>query len=99
MGQYTSARGATTIRLLMGMGNGQNTNASGRDHQRADESINCAECGISSGLYWYGWRAVRTDDPELDESPSLAFYCPACAMVEFGLPSRRPLVDRRLRPR
>lgn len=83
----------------MGMGNGQHMNASGRDHQRANESIHCLECGISSGLYWHGWRAVRTDDPETGEPPALAFYCPACAIFEFGLRFCRPLVDRRRAPR
>lgn len=87
------------MRRLVGMGSRQNMNASGRDHRRNDESIHCIECGISSGLYWYGWRAIRSDDPELGETPALAFYCPACAMVEFGLPRRRPLVDRRREPR
>jgi hypothetical protein len=31
-----------------------------------------------------GWKAYRTDDLELDESPALAFYCPECAAHEFG---------------
>jgi hypothetical protein len=30
-----------------------------------------------------GWRAYRSDDPELDEPPALAFYCPDCAAREF----------------
>lgn len=54
-------------------------NASRRDHQRRAESIHCSECNSSSGLYWQGWRAFRSDDPTLDEPPALAFYCPTCA--------------------
>lgn len=55
----------------------------------------CSECDRVSGPYWIGWRACRVDDPERDEPPSLAFYCPACALREFGPPRRRPLADRR----
>lgn len=36
-----------------------------------------------------GWRGYRTDDPELDEPPELAFYCPPCAVAEFGRPAPR----------
>ncbi len=46
--------------------------------------VACRECGRSSGASWHGWRAYRTDDPELNEPPSLAFYCRACAEREFG---------------
>jgi hypothetical protein len=52
------------------------------------ESIHCAECKCSSGLYWHGWRGYRTDDPELGEPPAVAFYCPTCSEREFGY-SRR----------
>ena len=51
--------------------------------QRADV-VACRECGCLSGLRWAGWRAYRVDDPELDEPPALAFYCPTCAEREFG---------------
>lgn len=44
----------------------------------------CIECGSLSGLRWVGWRAYRVDDPEYDEPPALAFYCPACAEHAFG---------------
>ena len=64
-------------------------NAQRRDHQGNRESIQCAECKCSSGLYWQGWRAFRTDEPELGEPPALAFYCPACALEHFGPPGRR----------
>ncbi len=46
--------------------------------------VACVECGCLSGLRWAGWCAYRVDDPELDEPPALAFYCPACAEREFG---------------
>ena len=46
--------------------------------------VTCRECGRSSGEYWRGWRAYRTDDPELCEPPALAFYCRACSEREFG---------------
>ena len=55
-----------------------------RINRRRATPVMCVECGISSGLYWVGWRAYRTDDPELAEDPQLAFYCPACALREFG---------------
>jgi hypothetical protein len=34
-------------------------------------------------------RAIRTDDPELGEPPALAFCCPICAVMNFGLARRR----------
>jgi hypothetical protein len=68
-------------------------NASGRDHRRKRTSIHCAECKRSSGLYWHGWRAFRTDDPELGEAPALAFYCPSCGLREFGPPRKRDAAD------
>ena len=44
----------------------------------------CAECPRVSSVSARGWRAYRTDDPELEEPPELAFYCPQCAAREFG---------------
>lgn len=47
-----------------------------------------------------GWRGYRTDDEELGEEAALAFYCPVCAVAEFGsrsLPSRTGLRGRRFR--
>jgi hypothetical protein len=46
--------------------------------------VACIECGRPSDARWAGWRAYRVDDPELDEPPTLGFYCPACADAEFG---------------
>jgi hypothetical protein len=44
----------------------------------------CAECPRVSTITARGWKAYRTDDPERDEPPQLAFYCPECARAEFG---------------
>jgi hypothetical protein len=46
--------------------------------------VDCAQCGSSSGPLWAGWHACRIDDPECDETPALAFFCPTCAQAEFG---------------
>ena len=51
-----------------------------KDHQGNRESIQCAERDCSSGLYWQGWRAFRTDQPDLGEALALAFCCPVCAL-------------------
>ncbi|HJU35921.1 MAG TPA: hypothetical protein VJ716_00695 [Gaiellaceae bacterium] len=48
-----------------------------------DRVVACVECGRRSGAGWVGWCAYRVDDPELDEPPALAFYCPECAAAEF----------------
>ena len=67
----------------MERGRGEGKNTTGR--RRTDVHIvHCQECGSVSSLRWWGWRAYRTDDPELSEPPTLAFYCPACAAREFG---------------
>jgi hypothetical protein len=61
-----------------------------RPERQSDEKltpprmVSCVECGSLSGLAWAGWRAYRVDDPEFDEPPALAFYCPGCAAAEFG---------------
>ena len=44
----------------------------------------CAECPRVSSGPARGWKAYRSDDPELEEPPRLSFYCPACAEKEFG---------------
>lgn len=43
----------------------------------------CVECPRVSSVTAKGWRAYRTDDPELEEPPKLSFYCPECARREF----------------
>jgi hypothetical protein len=50
--------------------------------------VKCAECGKLSSGHWVGWGAYRTEDPEIDEPPELAFYCPQCASREFGARER-----------
>lgn len=57
--------------------------ASSRNVQHEVNVVTCVECGSLSGLRWAGWRAYRVDDPEVDEPPALAFYCPSCASREF----------------
>ena len=49
----------------------------------------CVECPRVSSFSARGWKAYRTDDPENDEPPALAFYCPECAEREFGEWSRK----------
>ena len=44
----------------------------------------CVECRGISGLRATGWRAYRVDDPDEDDEPELACYCPACSAREFG---------------
>jgi hypothetical protein len=44
----------------------------------------CRECGAVADPYARGWRGYRVDDPEENEPPELAFYCPWCAEREFG---------------
>jgi hypothetical protein len=44
----------------------------------------CVECLRVSSLSARGWKAFRSDDPETNEPPRLAFYCPDCAGREFG---------------
>ena len=46
--------------------------------------LECAQCGRVSGPSAAGWRGYRTDEPEMAEEPSLAFFCPPCAVREFG---------------
>jgi len=58
--------------------------ASNRDRQQVNVAT-CAKCGILSGVYWAGWRAYRTDEPEQDDSPALVFRCPRCANGGFSI--------------
>lgn len=52
-----------------------------RDHDV--HVLACAECPRVSSITARGWKAYRADDPEYDEPPRLAFYCPECARREF----------------
>jgi hypothetical protein len=49
-------------------------------------TLACIECGTVSAANpsAHGWRGYRCDDPDNDEPPALAFYCPVCAVAEFG---------------
>jgi hypothetical protein len=48
------------------------------------QPLECVECGTLSGPDAPRWRSYRIDDPNEDEEPALAFYCPVCAEREFG---------------
>lgn len=65
------------------MVNDTTVDASGRGHQCV-VMVTCAECGKLSSRYVVGWRDYRSDDPNLGESPELAFYCTTCAGRAFG---------------
>ena len=58
--------------------------------------IVCVECGAMSATpSLRGWRGYRIDDPEDEEPPALAFYCPSCAVTEAGgRPTRLPPPNR-----
>jgi hypothetical protein len=44
----------------------------------------CVACPRVSTATARGWKAYRTDDPENEEPPELAFYCSDCSKREFG---------------
>ena len=46
--------------------------------------MRCAECESVADDTARGWTGFRADDPELNEPPQLAFFCPACTTAEFG---------------
>jgi hypothetical protein len=50
----------------------------------------CVECGtLSASPAERGWRGYLSDDRETDEH-ELVWYCPICAVAEFGpAPSER----------
>ena len=66
------------------VGGGERPGSTDSRDERPVHMVACRECGRSSGTTWRGWRAYRTDDPETNEPPALAFYCRACAEREFG---------------
>jgi hypothetical protein len=45
----------------------------------------CAECLRVSSATADGWRGYRSDDPEKEEPPRLAFFCPECARTRSCL--------------
>ena len=75
-------RGVRPQALTMGS-RGDTAATTGRGN-RVVVAVTCAQCKKLSTGYWVGWRACRSDDPELDESPTLAFFCLECAEREFG---------------
>jgi hypothetical protein len=46
--------------------------------------MECVECGVTADDHAEGWRGYRTDEPDTNDSPEVAFYCPSCAEREFG---------------
>jgi hypothetical protein len=62
--------------------------------------ITCTECGaMSVSSSGRGWRGYRTDHEDIAEEPALAFYCPICAVAEFGQPARGREISRGRRRR
>ena len=54
--------------------------------------LKCEECGCNSetGKGWFGYIA---EDPEDNEAPAVAMYCPPCAEQALDArPSSRPYV-------
>jgi len=49
----------------------------------ANRPLRCALCGVLSRPHAFGWRGYRTDLEEDGDVPTLAFFCPACAELEF----------------
>ena len=66
---------------------GETAQATGHG-DRVVVAVTCAQCTKVSSGYWVGWRACRSDEAELDEPPTLAFFCLECADREFGTRSR-----------
>jgi hypothetical protein len=65
------------------VGRHETVNASARGNHTV-VAVKCARCRKLSSGYWVGWRAYRSDDPELDQPPALAFFCLTCAEDQFG---------------
>ena len=55
-----------------------------RQSYRLNEPFRCVECRELSSAGAPGWRVYRIDEPETDDLPAVAFYCPLCARREFG---------------
>ena len=47
-------------------------------------SLRCVECGAIADVEARGWRAFIAHNPDEDELPEIAVYCPDCAEREFG---------------
>ncbi len=55
-----------------------------RESYRFSGPLKCTECGAVGEADAPGWRGYRTDEPETDDVPAIAFYCAYCAIREFG---------------
>lgn len=65
------------------------SHGNGRGGRPSARLLTCVECLSVSGLRAAGWRGYRTDDPtDPSDAPAVAFYCPACAVREFGVATR-----------
>jgi hypothetical protein len=62
------------------------------------DGVLCVDCGQAATGNATAWRAYRADDPERGEEPELAFYCPQCAVEEFGAPPLPRLGERKQPP-
>jgi hypothetical protein len=65
------------------MEDGWGTESASSLSRRHDRRLECVECGTISDPEAIAWRGYRIDDPNEDELPALAFYCPSCAHREF----------------
>jgi ribosomal protein L44E len=50
---------------------------------RSGSVLECVECGRAADDQAFGWRAYREDLPGEDDPPSVATFCPTCAVREF----------------
>ena len=55
--------------------------------------IRCRECGRLPFEKAQRWRAYRVTSAWPYDDPEVVFYCPACAIEEFGPNRVRPLVS------
>ena len=55
-----------------------------RESYRLSGPLECAQCGELSTPGAPGWLGGRIDEPETDDLPAVAFWCPDCAAREFG---------------
>lgn len=66
------------------MEDGRGTESASSPSRPHDHRLECVECSAISTREATAWRGYRIDDPNEDEPPALAFYCPTCAYREFG---------------
>jgi hypothetical protein len=51
---------------------------------RLSGPLECAQCGDLSPPRAFGWQGHRTDEPDTEDPPGVAFYCPFCVAREFN---------------